>query len=410
MHKKKLMEERAKLIKDAQNLANAEDFDQEKNEQYEKMMAQAKALKTQIDAITQSEVLAAELEQNHDDGRRAGQEDIRPEHDKAQEKETAYNGAFDKYMRFGMNALTPQETQALQNGYASLPQAAMSTGVGSEGGYLVPEGFMASVERAELDYNGVLEAGATVLNTETGNDVPWPTQNDTANKGRIIGENVQANDEDMAFGSATLKAFTYTTDVIRIPNTLLQDSAINLDALVADISGERIGRAQNEHFTTGDGVNAPEGFITVAPVGPTAAAAAAVTFEELQDLKNAVKRPYRQKGVFMFNDNTFNFIVKMKDGENRPLFLPSMRDGEPDRLLGRPYVLNDDMDDMATGIKSIVYGDFSKYKVRRVSGGQLLRLSERYADYNQTAFILFRRADGRLLDAGTNPLKVLQQA
>ena len=40
----------------------------------------------------------------------------------------------------------------------------------------------------------------------------------------------------------------------------------------------------------------------------------------------------------------------------------------------------------------------------------LSRLTERYADYNQTGFLAFQRWDGNLVDAGTNPLKFLAQS
>jgi predicted phage gp36 major capsid-like protein len=42
--------------------------------------------------------------------------------------------------------------------------------------------------------------------------------------------------------------------------------------------------------------------------------------------------------------------------------------------------------------------------IRRVNGAILMRLTERYADYGQVGFILWQRADGALLDAGTHPV------
>jgi HK97 family phage major capsid protein len=60
---------------------------------------------------------------------------------------------------------------------------------------------------------------------------------------------------------------------------------------------------------------------------------------------------------------------------------------------------------MAANAKSILFGRLDKYKLRLVKQATLLRLVERYADNLQVAFLLFARADGRLLDAGTNPVK-----
>ena len=50
------------------------------------------------------------------------------------------------------------------------------------------------------------------------------------------------------------------------------------------------------------------------------------------------------------------------------------------------------------------------YFIRRVAGVQVLRLVERYADFNQTGFLAFQRWDGQLVDAGTHPIKYFQHA
>jgi HK97 family phage major capsid protein len=59
--------------------------------------------------------------------------------------------------------------------------------------------------------------------------------------------------------------------------------------------------------------------------------------------------------------------------------------------------------------KTVLFGELSKYLVREVSGAVVRRLVERYADYNQTGYILFARFDGDLIDAGTHPVKYIAQ-
>jgi hypothetical protein len=39
-----------------------------------------------------------------------------------------------------------------------------------------------------------------------------------------------------------------------------------------------------------------------------------------------------------------------------------------------------------------------------------MKLEERYADLDQVGFVAFLRSDGRMLNAGTNPVKHLVQA
>jgi HK97 family phage major capsid protein len=81
-----------------------------------------------------------------------------------------------------------------------------------------------------------------------------------------------------------------------------------------------------------------------------------------------------------------------------------------DTLLGYPLVINQDVASMAANAKSILFGDFSKYKVRRVLDIMVLRLVERYADFGQVGFLCFSRYDGNLIDAGTHPIQFYQNS
>jgi HK97 family phage major capsid protein len=85
--------------------------------------------------------------------------------------------------------------------------------------------------------------------------------------------------------------------------------------------------------------------------------------------------------------------------------MPGLTAGQPDTILGYPYIINQSMTTPATGVKSILFGDFSKYIIRDVREVELRRLDELYAVLGQTAFLAFARTDGDLLDAGTHPVK-----
>jgi HK97 family phage major capsid protein len=110
------------------------------------------------------------------------------------------------------------------------------------------------------------------------------------------------------------------------------------------------------------------------------------------------------------NDDALRVVKTLKDGAGRYLWLASPAESEPDAILGHPYTINRDVPAIAPSAKSILFGDFSKYFIRRITGVRVLRLVERYADYNQTAFVAFQRWDGALVDAGTHPIKYLQMA
>lgn len=403
---KELREARAKLIKDAQAKTEDKNYNAESAANVNKMLDEAASLQGQIESLERVERESAAI--STDSPGRAGYD--QPSDPKDGSK--AFANAFEKYLRFGRSELTSDERKLIAKAHRSYdgPQGAQEIATPAKGGYMVPEGFWAQVEIGLKSFDGVREAGAQVITTDTGNAFAWPTMNDTATKGRIVTEGSGANTVDLAVGSKSLGSYTYTSDMVLVSNELLQDTGVDLNELIGMALGERIGRALNEHFTLGDGAGKPYGAVTGAALGVTAAATAAVTVDELIDLKFSVNNAYRKKGVFMLSDDMLKRIVKLKDAEGRYILQPSVRDGEPDTILGHRYQINDEMAAVAAGAKTILFGDFYRYKIRDVRGAFLRRLDERFADDNQTAFVLFSRHDGILSDPGTNPIKYLAQA
>jgi HK97 family phage major capsid protein len=279
---------------------------------------------------------------------------------------------------------------------------------GSAGGYTVPQGFLNQLEASLLAFGGMREV-ATILRTAEGNDLPIPTVSDHSNVGAILAENTQVAEQDVTFGQITLKAYKYSSKLIRVSAELLQDSAIDLESFIGGALGERIARILNTHFTTGDNSSKPQGIIA-SGAGVTAASATAITYGELVDLQHSVDPAYRGNAKFMMHDSTFKAIRKLLDGQNRPIFQPDITAASPGTLLGSPIVINQDCATIAASAKAVFFGDFSKYLIRDVQDFTLLRLEERYADYHQVGFVGFSRHDGRILDAGTDPIKHLVMA
>jgi len=245
---------------------------------------------------------------------------------------------------------------------------------------------------------------ATILRTDSGNDLPIPTVSDHANVGAILAENTQVSEQDITFAQITMKAYKYSSKLIRVSAELLQDSAIDLESFIGGALGERIARILNTHFTTGDNSSKPQG-ISASGAGKTGSSASAITFDELLDLQHSLDPAYRANAKFMMNDTTFKAVRKLVDDQNRPIFLNDLSATSPGTLFGVPVVINQDVAVIAASAKVIYYGDFSKYLIRDVQDFTLLRLEERYADYHQVGFVGFSRNDGRILDAGTDPIK-----
>ncbi len=205
----------------------------------------------------------------------------------------------------------------------------------------------------------------------------------------------------------TIQAFMYSSKLVRVSFQLLQDSAFDLNSFLARKLGERIGRITNTHFTTGDGTAKPNGVVTASTQGKVGATGqtTSVKYEDLVDLEHSVDPAYRNGAEWTMHDNTLGAIKKLVDSQGRPLFVPGIAANAPDTILGYSFVSNNDVAQMAANAKSILFGNFSKYLIRDISGFQMLRLVERYAEFFQVGFIGYSRHDGDLIDAGTNPIK-----
>ncbi len=82
--------------------------------------------------------------------------------------------------------------------------------------------------------------------------------------------------------------------------------------------------------------------------------------DALIDLQHALKPTYRKNGVWLMNDATFSVIRKMKDGDGRFLTAPGLAEGAPDRLLGKPIEIDDNMPDIGANAYPVAFCDFQK--------------------------------------------------
>jgi len=252
----------------------------------------------------------------------------------------------------------------------------------------------------------------TTITTSSGNAITIPTVNDVATAVAKHTEGAALTDDggvDATFGQKTLDAFVFDTEWIKFSFELAQDSIFNMESLLGELLGERLGRRANVELTTGDGTGDPNGVVTASTLGKTAAAVAAVTFDEIIDLYHSVDPAYRMspKARFMFNDGTLSAVRKLKDGDGTYLWsMGDVRNGVPGTVLGAPYSINQAMAALATGAKTMLFGDFGKYYVRKVGAPVIGVKRESYwPDLGIAGYI---RLDGELGD--TAAVKHLIQA
>jgi HK97 family phage major capsid protein len=279
------------------------------------------------------------------------------------------------------------------------------------GSELIPQTWINQVELAMIAYGPML-AYVSTLTTADGQKLNYPTGDDTGNSGALIAEGTEITTvADPTMSSITIDAFEYTSNFVKMPFTLARDSMVNIDLLIATLIGERMGRIYTSEATTGSGTSRIQGIRTASAAGVTAASATAIAGDDLIGLMHSVDPAYRPNGTFMAHDTIISAIRKLKATDGQYLWQSNLREGQPDTLLGKMIIPNAYMaSTMASTNISVLYGDFSKYIFRRVGQGTLHRLTERYIEFLQMAFLFHQSADGRLIRANAttaNPVKRL---
>lgn len=197
--------------------------------------------------------------------------------------------------------------------------------------------------------------------------------------------------------------------IVKIPITmdLLDDSVINIRAEITADAVLAFAIAEGIAFVSGDAVGKPEGFMTnadVATVPANETVANHVEGDDYYDLYFALAKPYRGRGTFVLNSLTLRNTMKLKGLDGQYVWQNSFQAGVPPTIIGRPYLVAEDMDDDGTNLNyPIAFGDFMRgYRVVDRSGLFLL--------FDQvTAFPLYRFIWRRRLGGGvTQPEAIVK--
>lgn len=378
MEKRKKTWETAKAFLDERRgtdgLISAED-----NATYERMEADVVALGKEIDRLQRQATIDAELS-------KAVSVPVRdvpgtkPGAEKTGKASAEYNREFWNAMR--------------QKNYFDVNNS-LSVGSNSEGGYLVPDEYERKLVEALHD-EVFFRSLATVIKTSSGErKIPIVA---TRGQAEWVEEGGTYPREEDTFSNITIGAYKLAT-MMKISEELLNDSAFDMETYISKEFARRIGAKEEEAFFVGDGSGKPIGIFNAeggAETGVTAASIS-ITFDDVMDLYYSLRAPYRNKASWILNDATVKAIRKLKDGNGNYIWQPSVREGEPDKILNRPYRTSIYVPTLEAGNRVMAFGDFSYYWIADRQGRSFKRLNELYAASGQVGFLASERVDGKLI-------------
>lgn len=393
-----LKNKRAKAVADARAMLDAaqaqgRDLDGQDEERWNALMEEADKLQRQIEreermAGLEADLVDADEEGEEDDGLPLARRAAAAVNVERREVGTPEELAFRAYLTRGLLGMRPQERRALQ------------VDQDSKGGFLAHKTFVTDLIKAVDDEVFVRQLatvypvadatslGAPKLEADP-DDADWTAEIKTGNE-----------DSAMEFGERELVPHPLAKRM-KVSRTLLR-KVPNAEALVRGRLAYKFGVTMEKAYLLGNGQNKPLGLFVANSKGistnrdiSAGNAATAIQGDGLINAKFALKAAYQMAAVWMFHRDAVAQITKLKDGDGQYMWLPSLREGEPDRLLGRPMYMSEYVPNTFTSQQYVgLFGDLRYYWIADSLMFELQRLDELYAETNQVGMIGRWESDG----------------
>ncbi len=254
--------------------------------------------------------------------------------------------AFNSFARRGVERMEAEEVRAL------------TVSVDTAGGYLAPEQFVRELDRNLVLFSPIRSV-ARVTPASAGEIIlPKRTGTLTASWG---GETTPSTATQPAYGQQKINIYELKC-YVDVSNTLLEDSAFDLENELAFDFAEEFGRAEGAAMLIGDGDGKPKGLLENTDVPAMETDGEDLLADHLIDLYHDLPGAYAARAVWAMNRTTMGQVRKLKNNAGDYLWREPISEGNPATILGRPVVEMPDMADPSENAGGteipIVFGDF----------------------------------------------------
>ena len=301
--------------------------------------------------------------------------------------------AFVAYMARGME----QARQA--SDYAQLRALQVDSDAG--GGYLVmPPSLQGDLIRAVDDALVMRQISNVQPRLAPGQSLLAAIDDNSMDEAEWTGELSDVTEDDIApFGQRRLEPRRLAKR-FKISNELLMAPGFNHEQYWLQRASRKLEEPQERAFMVGTGANQPLGIFTPHDEGiPTSRdvnsgnTSTALTAAGVLAAFYSLKSQYMRNARFVFHRNAVRQLRELT-ANGQFLWQPGLAGNTPATILGRPFTMSEYAPaDFTTGKYVGVVGDFSRYWIVDSAQTRVQRLSELYAETNQTGFIIRAATD-----------------
>lgn len=361
--------------------AEAKEFEEKANKRYDELTEKIQAIASLNDRIEDIET------KMNRPGNGKDSTDGKPESTKA----------FEKWLRYGHSALTPDESKLLKPEEGKVLTIGGSTGIN----YLAPGEYVNQIIKGVTEISPMRQLADVRTTSNNFVEIPKRTGQFAATWVSEVG--TRSETTGLTYGMEMIPNHEMYA-LVKVSNHSLEDSEFNLEAELTAEFAEQFAKAEGTAFVTGDAVGKPEGFTVNSSVDASTVvfdvSDDAIVLSGLIDLMHAPKTAYARTGTLIGNRTSIAYLRKYKDSTSGMYYWqPDGQAGNPGRFLGVPIVEMPDMASLTTaGYKGLAFGDFRRaYVISDRVQISVQRLTELYAESGQVGFLARKRVGGQVV-------------
>ena len=181
-------------------------------------------------------------------------------------------------------------------------------------------------------------------------------------------------------------------NIVRLDSDFVCDASFSFEDYLVSRLARNFGFAEEDAFVNGTGTNMPTGILDTAAGAMTGVTTAAITADDIITLFFSVDKEYRKNAVWMMNDSTALHLRTLKDSAGNYLWRST-----DDTILSHKVVISNYMPNPDSGKSPVIFGDMSYYWIIERKPLTVRPLVEKYAVYNQIAYLSFEFLDAKLI-------------
>jgi len=282
----------------------------------------------------------------------------------------------------------------------------LGEGQGDQGGFLVPEQYVANLLTLVLEMSVVRPRAFTMPMASP--TVRIPSIKDTTHASNVHGgvraywtpESGSFTASEPSFSQVVLNAHKlvgYTT----VSNELLMDSALPLEALINRLFSEALAYFEDDSFIQGNGAGQPIGILNadalVSVSKESGQAATTIVTENLDKMWSRLLPTSQGNAVWLAHPDTFPQLASLARAVGTggsSVWMANVAGSPPTSIFGRPVIFTEKCQTLGT-VGDIMLADFSYYVIGDRMGFEMSASPHVRFTNDETVYRFIQRVDGK---------------